>query len=108
MASLLTGAAAVEVALRVASSSMGASFFVADPERGWSLRPRAEGVYAAEGRQYVRINNAGLRDYEHQVAKQPGSLRIAVLGDSYTEAMQVSPDSTFWSILGRQLSTCSP
>lgn len=43
----------------------------------------------------VRINSKGLRDREIQYQKDSGTHRILFLGDSFTEAFQVSLESTF-------------
>ena len=55
---------------------------------------------------YVRINSDGLRDREHSIAKKPGALRIAVLGDSFAEAIEVPLEKPFWAVLERQLANC--
>jgi hypothetical protein len=54
----------------------------------------------------VQISSAGLRDVEHVRPKPPGRLRIAVLGDSCAEALQVPVEQTFWKLLERQLASC--
>jgi lysophospholipase L1-like esterase len=54
----------------------------------------------------VSINADGLRDRDHGVAKPPGTFRIAVLGDSMTEAMQVPRERDFCSILEARLRGC--
>jgi hypothetical protein len=94
-----------EAALRIAGISYP-NFYRPDLVRGWSLRPGAEGWWRKEGPAYVRINSAGLRDVEHAVAKPPGRLRIAVLGDSCAEALQVPVGQTFWKLLERRLASC--
>ena len=91
-----------EAALRIAGISYP-NFYRPDPERGWSLRPGAEGWWRKEGLAYVRISSAGLRDVEHALAKPPGHLRIAVLGDSCAEALQVPVGQTFWKLLEGRL-----
>jgi lysophospholipase L1-like esterase len=96
---------AAEGALRLAGISYP-NFYQADAERGWALRPGAEGWYRREGGAWVRINRDGLRDREHALAKPPGTLRIAVLGDSMAEALQVPQEETFWSLLPGALATC--
>jgi hypothetical protein len=94
-----------EGALRVAGFSYP-NFWRPDPVTGSSLRPGMEGWQRDEGRAYVKINAQGLRDREHQVQKPAGIYRIAVLGDSYAEAMQVDVERTFWSLLPKRLESC--
>ena len=71
------------------------SFYTVDRERGFALRPGAEGVWSREGRGSVRINQAGFRGPDLPEAPAQGVLRIAVLGDSFTEALQVDEQDTF-------------
>ena len=94
-----------EGALRVAGFSYP-NFWEPDPLTGSSLRPGMEGWQRDEGRAYVKISAQGLRDREHQVQKPAGIYRIAVLGDSYAEAMQVDVERTFWSLLPKRLESC--
>lgn len=94
-----------EVALRIAGVSHP-NFYGPDPERGWALRPAAEGWWRKEGNAHVRINRDGLRDEEHPAAKPAGVLRIAVLGDSCVEALQVPSEKTFGSLLEKELARC--
>jgi hypothetical protein len=68
---------------------------------GFALAPGVEGQYQREGTSYVRINSDGLRDREHPKAKPAGTFRIAVLGDSFTEAMHVPMEQTFGSCSSR-------
>jgi hypothetical protein len=81
-------------------------FYQPDEVRGYSLRPGMEGWYRKEGESFVRINSDGLRDREHAKEKPPGTLRIAVVGDSYAEALQVEQDKAFWSVMQRRLQGC--
>ena len=83
------------------------SFFVADNLTGYAHKPGAEGLYSNEGEAYIRINRSGLRDREHTLEKPVGTFRIALLGDSYTEAMQVPTEETYGARLERELSDCS-
>src|SRR5205823_7477464 len=78
-------------------------FYQPDEARGYALRPGMEGWYRKEGEAFVRINGDGLRDREHSKQKAPGTLRIAVVGDSYAEAFQVEQDKAFWSVMERRL-----
>ena len=77
-----------------------------DPVLGWSPRPGLAGAYALEGRTHIRINDAGFRDEAHALAKPPGTLRVAVLGDSFTEGREVALEDTFWKVAERKLSDC--
>jgi lysophospholipase L1-like esterase len=94
-----------ESALRLGGFSYP-NFWQPDPITGTSLRPGMEGWQRDEGRAYVKISAQGLRDREHSIAKPAGTYRIAVLGDSYTEAMQVDIDRTFWALLPKRLQSC--
>jgi hypothetical protein len=98
--------ALVEVGLRIAGFS-APSFYMRDAHRGGVLRPGARGLWTREGRDYVRINSRGLRDREHETAKPPGTLRVAVLGDSYAEALQLPMAEAFWAVLERELADCA-
>ena len=69
-----------------------------DDDRGVALACGREGWYDKEGRAYIEINSDGYRDVEHEREKQPGVFRIAVLGDSFTEARQVDLEQTFFRI----------
>ena len=79
------------------------SFYTYDKATGAALRPNAEGWWTKEGRSYVRINEDGLNDKKYLRQKPDAVLRIAVLGDSYTEAFQVPREAAFWSVLQDRL-----
>ena len=102
---LLVAAGLGEAALRVAGFSYP-NFWTPDAVTGTSLRAGMEGWQRDEGRAYVRISSQGLRDREHRIAKPAGTYRIAVLGDSYAEAMQVEMDHAFWALLPEKLKAC--
>ncbi len=96
---------ACEIFLRVIDYSYPI-FYATDYYRGFALRPGIEGHYQREGESYVRINSDGQRDREHSKTKPPDTVRIAVLGDSFAEAMHVPMEQTFWSLLERKLEEC--
>lgn len=74
-------------------------------ELGWSHVPNKEGYYTVgKHRIHVRINSKGLRDREYPYEKEKGSFRILVLGDSFTEGLQVPMEDTFANVLERRLS----
>lgn len=77
-----------------------------DGRLGWSLRPGAEAAGTHRAEPTIRINSGGMRDEEHPVRKPAGTIRIAVLGDSFTEATQVRAADAFWSVLERELASC--
>jgi hypothetical protein len=81
-------------------------FYEFDPIVGARLRPGIRGYWLKEGGGYVSINSDGLRDREHAIRKPANTLRIAVLGDSYAEAMHVNQDKTFWAIMEKRLRGC--
>src|SRR5262245_53515904 len=93
-----------EAAFRIAGVS-NPNFYRPDPVRGWSPIPGAEGLWTREGRAEVRINSAGFRGPEVAVEKPPGTFRIAVLGDSCVEALQVPEEETFARLLDKLLET---
>lgn len=93
----------VEGTLRISNVHYDSTFFIPDDKLGWSLRPDAAGWQVTEGRQFIVLNNAGFRDLPRSIQKPSGTYRIAVLGNSWTEAMQVPLDRTFCSLLERSL-----
>ena len=103
---LLMGLFMSEAFLRVIDYSFPI-FYTTDYYRGFALRPGVEGHYQREGGSDVRINSDGLRDREHTKAKPADTVRIAVLGDSFAEAMHVPMEQTFWWLLERKLQECN-
>jgi hypothetical protein len=103
--SILLGLALVEAGLRLGGIEYPL-FYDFDPILGNSLRPGVQGYFTTEGKGYVRINSDGLRDDEHSVARPQNTLRIAVLGDSYAEAMQVNQEEAFWAVMEKELQQC--
>jgi hypothetical protein len=81
-------------------------FYCYDDYRGWGLNPGAHGWYRREGVAYVRINRNGFRGPDYPERKPPGTFRVAVLGDSYVEAIQVPEDKTLTMVIGRELGQC--
>jgi hypothetical protein len=108
---LALGAAALTVLLfEFLLRAMGFSapvWYQPDANLGWTLRPQMEAWFTAEGRARVHTNSAGLRNRELDVAKAAGIYRVAILGDSYSEAMQVDMDKAYWSVLEKQLTRCA-
>lgn len=103
--SLIIALTITEIFLRLVNYSFP-TFYSTDTARGYALTPNVEGWYRREGETYVRINSDGLRDVEHQKVKPESAVRIAVVGDSYAEALQVPLENAFWKLLESKLQSC--
>src|SRR5688572_22752503 len=73
-----------------------------DPDCGWSTVPGSEnesdgGFYDAAG-----IRTA-TQDEQYQRERAPGTLRIALFGDSYTHGSEVATERTWGRVLEREL-----
>lgn len=109
-------AAALELTLRtrmpdLVSTEPARDVLFLDPDRtvGWKLPPSftflwtGRNPYCLEFRVNVATNSLGFRDGEWAVDEPAGTIRIAVLGDSFVEALQVARENTLTSRLERQL-----
>ncbi len=74
-----------------------------DPVLGWRPPPYSRGWQRFEGEALIMTNALGFRDQDHVLAKRDGVRRIAVLGDSFTEAVQVPIEQTWWRRMGKTL-----
>lgn len=92
-----------ELSLRLSHYSSEPQLYVPDVQLGWMLRPGASGIVVSENRQFVHINRHGFRDVEHAYDKPRDTVRIAVLGNSWTEALQVPQNKTYTAILESKL-----
>lgn len=80
-----------------------ASFYGPDPDTGYAIRPGVEGLWLTENHARVRMSSQGLRDHDTSYAKPSATFRIALAGDSITEALQVDLDKTFAVLLEQRL-----
>ena len=103
---LIVGLLAAECILR-AVGFHEPQFYIPDRYIGTRLKPGFTGIWTKEGRASVQINSAGFRDREHSRNKPIGRYRIAVLGDSYIEALQVPLEETFCAVLETGLAECA-
>jgi hypothetical protein len=101
--STLFGLAICEAGLRLLGHKYGGSTLRNDPLLGWSLRPGSGAWEVDEGFAWGKINSQGYRDRERTVNKPHGVYRVAVLGDSFTEARQVDLEKTFVSLAEEEL-----
>jgi hypothetical protein len=106
IAGVLMAAIVAELAIRACGLAKPA-FYAYDGRRGWGMRPGAAGWQRDEGRAWVRINRWGYRGADWSTTKPPDTLRIAVIGDSFTEAPQVAEDQTFTAVAARTLEAIS-
>ncbi len=96
---------AAELALRAVGYS-APIWYQPDALLGWSMRPGVHGWYTHEGRAYIEVSPAGFRDRMHALAKPAGVYRIAVLGDSAAEGLQLDMKQTFWWQMQEKLRAC--
>jgi len=79
------------------------------PDTYFAPIPDADFVYRRQEFSIpVRFNHFGMRDRSRVLQKAPGTLRVALLGDSFVEALQVPDDSTLARLLERELGACLP
>lgn len=101
----------VEIGMQLNEAALNPTyhkFAVDDPIRGTALKAGYAGWAVVENRVWVSINSDGMRDREHPLVAPPGTLRVAVLGDSYIQGMNVPFEKTFTSSLERALTQCVP
>ncbi len=97
--------AVLEIALRLLGIGYP-SFYDVDKKRGHALIPNMSARWNHEGNGWVSINADGLRDRAYDKPKPENHYRIVVLGDSFSEAIQVDAAAAYWNVLEQQLSGC--
>jgi len=106
VASVLLFVLALEISLRITGLQQD-FFYQLDPDLSATFLPNKKGWYefGADGtrRQWVEINSYGYRDREWRIAKDEGSFRIALLGDSYIAGIEVPLDQRISELLERDL-----
>jgi hypothetical protein len=95
---------AIEIAMRVAPWIP--EYVVADANLGWRLRPGVSGWTDGENIVRVAINASGWFDRDHALAKAPGTLRIALVGDSFLSAFNLPFEKSFTPYFERALTKC--
>lgn len=96
----------LELGIRVLNLSPDI-FLQQDPVLGvWHI-PNKQGVYFRQDvpETPVFINSQGLRDHEYSYAKPAHTYRIAIVGDSFSEAIQVPLEHTYHQILETRLNS---
>jgi hypothetical protein len=107
LAGILIAFAIAETTIRVFNLAP-VQFYTYDRYVGWKLKPGASGWQTSEGRALIEVNRDGFRGPDYPLKKPPGTLRIAVLGDSFTEAQQVALDDTFCAVAQHDLQAQCP
>lgn len=84
-----------------------------DPGVGMHRKPRQTGTWvlgaAGEVQAHYRFNNAGWNSIHDYTNSKPGdTLRVAVIGDSFVEALQVDVDESYPILLERALQARLP
>lgn len=74
-----------------------------DPEAGFVIMPEHSITFRREGFSRNHFNKFGMADRQRNKAKEPGTFRIAVLGDSIIEALQVERSQSACALLERSL-----
>jgi hypothetical protein len=78
--------------------------FVSDhPVLGRTFRPNARAALVQEGFYMDRINAYGYLGPSYPREREEGTLRVALIGDSFVEAFQVFPDYSLRSVLEKEL-----
>jgi len=90
----------LEIGVRI-FSPQSVHLFKFNPILGWEHIPNRAGYWRNETRVpvWVKINSKKLRDREFSYEKKDGVFRILVLGDSFTEAVQVRLKDTACKVL---------
>jgi hypothetical protein len=107
VAGILFAFVIAEIAVRVLNLAP-AEFYTYDRYAGWKIKPDAYGWQTHEGVALIQANSDGFRGPEYAVPKPSDTLRIAVLGDSFTEAQHVAFEDTFCAVAQRDLQAQCP
>lgn len=95
--------ATAELAIRVTNAEPP-PMWKFDSAIGWTYSPNLRTWYVTpEFKSWVHINSNGLHDVERAYAKPPGSLRLLMLGDSFTAALEVPYEASYARRLEREL-----
>ncbi len=105
--SILVAGAVAEGVLRVVKINSLSNIRVV-PGEGVTRVPGAYYIWKKEGFSEGNFNSHGFRDVERAWTKPGGTFRIVVLGDSYTEGLQVPLDRTFPFLLEARLNAAFP
>ncbi|MBX9693731.1 MAG: hypothetical protein K2Z81_15185, partial [Cyanobacteria bacterium] len=78
-------------------------YLCSDKDLGYAHMAGKSMTWRSEGFSRSHFNSHGMLDRERTFEKAPGTYRIAILGDSWVEALQVDRDKNFCNVLERML-----
>jgi hypothetical protein len=78
-------------------------FLMPDKRLGYTLMPSKQITWRKEGFGQFKTNSFGMQDEEIPLAKPPGTLRVAIFGDSYVESLHVARDKNFLNVAQKKL-----
>jgi hypothetical protein len=93
----------VELSLRFAAVRYESSVYRLDADLGYVLRPGARGWSVKEREHYEYISEQGLWDRIHSLKRPADTIRIAVVGDSFSEAKQIDEVNAWWAVMEQAL-----
>jgi hypothetical protein len=107
-ASIISGAVFIEVTIRLLFPVTDVAYFTYDPDVGLHLEPNQEGYEVvgafAEGQGRFRTNSDGWNSvHEYEREKANGTLRLAVIGDSFVESLSVDIQQVFSAVTEERL-----
>ena len=102
---VLFGLITLEFGLRLLSTtgertSTFGDTYVCSPTIGWTGRSNYQTLYGRdEFAHLIQLNSKGMYDTEHSLQKDDNTFRILLVGDSFTEALQVDETQTAHQLL---------
>ena len=79
------------------------SFYGPDKDVGYRIRANVQGLWLSENRAKKISSSQGLRDHETEFRPPLNTYRIAIVGDSITEGLQVDVDELFSELMEKEL-----
>ena len=95
--SILIGIGFSEIIVRVTDVHFHEGpYWYFHPVLGWTQKPNASFDLVRSGDEvHVAYNSLGFRDRDHSLEKPPGTKRVVLVGDSFSEAIEVNIEDTF-------------
>jgi hypothetical protein len=105
LVAIMVGVGLFEISVRIFKVHYDINpFWKYHPVIGWSQVPNKSYHYWLDGKEIrVAFNSRGFHDVEHPLRKPSGTRRIVVVGDSFSEALQVNLHETFFRRLVEKL-----